>query len=150
MDRKEFLVKFGMGVAVIGTGMAMNSCKKYPIPQPGKVDFTIDLSDPKYSDLQKTGRRFVYIDNVDDIDNPGDLDNIDIIVAHLSDGSYVVASKICTHSKCYVELDKNDQFPCPTHGALFDTDGSVLKGPAKKPIFIYKTELIDNELRIYS
>lgn len=139
MDRKEFLVKFGMGVAVIGTGMAMHSCKKYPIPQPGEIDFTINLNDSEYSDLEKTGRRFIYIDDKD------------IIVAQLSDGSFIAASRVCTHKKCFTEFDeKNQTFPCPAHGAIFDLEGNAIKGPAKKPVFIYKTELIDNVLRIYS
>jgi len=112
-------------------------CKKYPIPEPGEVDFNIDLTDPEYSDLQKSGRMFVYID--------------DIIVAHLSDGSYIAASRVCTHKKCFTEFDEDNQnFPCPTHGAIFDLEGIAIKGPAKKPVFIYNTELIDNELRIYS
>lgn len=49
-----------------------------------------------------------------------------------AEGVYAV-STICTHLGCIVKTEA-DGFHCPCHGSRFDKDGSVLRGPAPKPL----------------
>ena len=36
---------------------------------------------------------------------------------------------------------------CRTHGACFDLDsGAVLRGPARRPIRVYRTEIVDGQV----
>jgi menaquinol-cytochrome c reductase iron-sulfur subunit len=50
-------------------------------------------------------------------------------------GHWVVLSSICTHLKCKIDYNSNDEaFKCPCHGSMFDLDGRVSKKPAKKDL----------------
>ena len=52
-------------------------------------------------------------------------------------GKVVALSATCTHLACKVryKVDQGDgQFHCPCHGAIFQLNGDVAKGPAEKPL----------------
>ena len=52
----------------------------------------------------------------------------------VSDGTKVYAqSAQCTHRGCTVK-QVSDGFDCPCHGSKFSPDGSVVEGPATKPL----------------
>ncbi len=54
------------------------------------------------------------------------------------DDSFHVISAICTHLGCTVQW-KPDQkrFDCPCHGSRFEPDGTVIGGPAPRPLACY-------------
>lgn len=55
-------------------------------------------------------------------------------VAVFRDGEGVFAiSTVCTHLGCIVKSSPNG-FDCPCHGSGFKKDGTVVKGPAPKPL----------------
>ncbi len=55
-------------------------------------------------------------------------------VALFRDGRGVYAiSTVCTHLGCIVK-PAPEGFDCPCHGSKFGRDGSVLRGPAPKPL----------------
>jgi cytochrome b6-f complex iron-sulfur subunit len=49
-----------------------------------------------------------------------------------ADGVYAI-SIVCTHLGCIVKPTPNG-FECPCHGSGFAPDGSVVRGPAPKPL----------------
>lgn len=57
-------------------------------------------------------------------------------VVHVSDGTFVAFSAICTHAGCPVQYDKADvAFVCPCHGGAYDArTGRVLQGPPPAPL----------------
>lgn len=48
------------------------------------------------------------------------------------DGVYAI-STVCTHLGCIVK-PATDGFHCPCHGSRFASDGTVISGPAPKPL----------------
>jgi cytochrome b6-f complex iron-sulfur subunit len=138
MDRKEFLTLLGVGTATVICSSFLKACK--PLDQitnpPTNVDFTLDLNASANSALKSVGG-YVYNDN--------------IIIAHLSDGSYVAVSSICTHQGNTVQYQLNgNEFHCPAHGSNFATNGSVINGPASSALVTYKTSLNGSMLRVTS
>jgi cytochrome b6-f complex iron-sulfur subunit len=75
---------------------------------------TMDVTTPAFSALNTSG---------------GSVVTQGIIVANTG-GSYVALSSICTHLGCTIEYNAlANNFPCPCHGSLYSTSGSVLNGP---------------------
>jgi Rieske Fe-S protein len=60
-----------------------------------------------------------------------------------SDKVFLSASTlVCTHNGCKPAVPNSDGvMACPCHGAQFNADGSVAKGPAKKPLAGIKLEV---------
>jgi Rieske Fe-S protein len=51
------------------------------------------------------------------------------------DGELHVVSAICTHLACIVSFNSAEKsWDCPCHGSRFAPDGTVLQGPAMKPL----------------
>jgi isorenieratene synthase len=43
-------------------------------------------------------------------------------------------SLTCTHQGCSVHMEADGNFHCPCHGAMFDSSGKVLRGPAQRDL----------------
>jgi Rieske Fe-S protein len=56
-----------------------------------------------------------------------------IAVYRDAQGEVQSCSAICTHLGCIVQWNEGEKsWDCPCHGSRFDTEGSVLNGPAIK------------------
>jgi Rieske Fe-S protein len=89
-------------------------------------------------------RRIVAADDVEWV-SVGSIDDFDdgkpelikkgpktpVIVFRQGDSVSAVSAK-CTHKGCTVGVKKNGIYACPCHGAQFDYEGVVQKGPAKE------------------
>ncbi|MBE9179699.1 FAD-dependent oxidoreductase [Oculatella sp. LEGE 06141] len=53
-------------------------------------------------------------------------------------GATEAVSLTCTHQGCTVQPQENGEFHCPCHGAVFDRQGRVVKGPAKADLPRYQ------------
>lgn len=55
----------------------------------------------------------------------------------------------CTHLGCTFPWNGVDQqFQCPCHGSRYDSDGSVLRGPAPLPLRLVHVEVKENQILI--
>ncbi|ACP22707.1 putative oxidoreductase (plasmid) [Sinorhizobium fredii NGR234] len=58
-----------------------------------------------------------------------------IAVCRDEDGALHAVSASCTHKGCTVTWNNADRtWDCPCHGSIFALDGSVIHGPARKPL----------------
>ncbi len=66
-------------------------------------------------------------------------------------GHLRVLSSQCTHLGCRIRTLRDGRLQCPCHGSEFATDGTVLKGPAGKPLpqLSHKTDPATGRLIIY-
>lgn len=58
----------------------------------------------------------------------------DTVITQPTPGSYVGLSTTCTHAGCKVTEIRDGAIDCVCHGSRFALDGTVLAGPAKKPL----------------
>ena len=112
--------------------------------------------DSKRLDIPQSAKEFVK-ENVnvaqhwvgDRIDTPGDpLEQVapgegtvirrgakPIAVYKDEGGDLKAVSAVCTHLACIVHFNTAEKsWDCPCHGSRFDVDGSVIQGPATKPL----------------
>jgi Rieske Fe-S protein len=57
------------------------------------------------------------------------------VVTQPKEGEFKAFSAVCTHAGCVVSEVANGTINCPCHGSKYSvTDGSVVAGPAPKPL----------------
>ncbi len=63
------------------------------------------------------------------------LEGKKVAVYKSTEGKLGALSAVCKHLGCIVTWNKTDKtWDCPCHGSQYKADGSVLKGPTKKPL----------------
>lgn len=137
MQRKEFLKTLGAGAFFALTAGCFGGCRKEDedfTPSEG-VDFTIDLSDSTYANLQQNGG-YIIQDRV--------------VVAKDNNGNYVAATQRCSHEGSYEIVLRNNEWFCTDHSARFDLSGQGLNAEGSRNLTIYQTELNGQMLRVFS
>ncbi len=130
MNRRELILRVFVGGTVIAlTPAVITSCTKSNDPGTGNGNtggkLTINLTDPAYSDLNTSGG-FVLISKQG------------IIVANTGNDAFVALDSTCTHQGCTIGYNKvANNFPCPCHGSVYSTSGTVITGPAPLPVKSY-------------
>ena len=139
-ERRRFIT--GTGKVIVGTacGCSLLSCKII-----SGVGDAPELSPALYQ--IEAGELSISLDGIPELSPVGGSVKITagelsdpLIIAHVSEGEYVVASVRCTHWGREVEyLPEEGRFRCVSLGhSEFSTDGSLLKGPAEKPLKVYE------------
>ena len=62
------------------------------------------------------------------------------IVYREGDGPIRAYAARCTHLGCRIDRIAGDEIVCPCHGSRFRADGSVVTGPATKPLIALRIE----------
>lgn len=66
------------------------------------------------------------------------------VVTQPTEGEFKAFSAVCTHQGCLVSSSADGVIPCTCHGSDFSlADGSVIKGPAEKPLAEVAVEVRD-------
>ena len=125
MNRRELIRNIAAGTAsVFIVPSVLTSCQEdQPEPEnPDANKLTIDLTNTNNSSLGSAGGSKV----------------IENIIVFITGDGFIALSSVCTHSGCQVSYDHgNENLPCPCHGSIFSTAGSVLNGPASSPLKTY-------------
>lgn len=125
MDRRKALQQLVTGSATLFmVPTALAACGNSQKKSTDTSTLTVNLNDAANAPLKQQGG-FVVTDNT-------------IVINTAADG-IIALSSICTHKGCTVGYDKtNKDILCPCHHSEFAFDGSVLQGPATKPLPKYK------------
>ncbi|MGV9799005.1 Rieske (2Fe-2S) protein [Mycobacterium sp. NPDC003449] len=57
-----------------------------------------------------------------------------VVLTQPTAGTFKGFSPVCTHAGCTVSEVVGASINCPCHGSRFNLDGTVAKGPAKRPL----------------
>lgn len=75
--------------------------------------------------------------------------DLEVVVTQPTAGRFQAFSAVCTHRGCTVNEVTGPTINCPCHGSQFDsTDGSVVQGPAEKPLPRRKLSVDGTSLRL--
>lgn len=130
MNRRELIRNLAGGTVTLFVAPAVFTACEDDLPDPddnnnppdGNI-LTIDLNDEKYSNLGLAG---------------GFVKEGELIIINTGSG-FIALSSICTHQGCSVTYSSaNNNLPCPCHGSVFSTTGSVMEGPANSPLKKYE------------
>ena len=139
MNRIEFIKNIAAGtITVFVAPVVLTSCEKEPLdpnngnPEPDNL--TLDLTLDPYSGLASAG---------------GFIVEEKVIVINTGAG-YIALSSVCTHQGCTVAYDHEaTNLPCPCHGSVFSTSGSVVNGPAGSPLKKFELQQEGDILTIF-
>lgn len=139
MDRKDFIKT--CGIALVGlpfASMLLTSCQSLYYASSRIVDNRIMVPLSEFKIIKKSGtayRDFVMV-RTSNQDFP-------ICLYKTADHQYIASLMKCTHRGCELNVG-GGIYSCPCHGSEFDTNGSVLEGPADENLKTFKTS-IENE-----
>lgn len=72
-----------------------------------------------------------------------------VMVSQPTQGDFKAFSTICTHQQCPITKLEGDEIECTCHFSRFKTsDGSVVKGPATKPLTELKVTTTGGEITV--
>jgi Rieske Fe-S protein len=72
-----------------------------------------------------------------------------ILVVHPADNTLHAVSAVCTHMGCTVDYNRDmDPIDCPCHSSQYALDGSVIHGPAKRPLKQYDVAMENEQVLI--
>ncbi len=141
-SRRELLQ--GLGVAAVGALVVAAGCGQQGSSLSTAVSAScgtgecIDLNDAANQPLTTAGGAML-------VDMSGDT----IMVVRVSDSQVVALSAICTHAGCSMDYTAGQGvLDCPCHGSQFATDGSVLRGPAVRPLRVYGVTMANNMITV--
>jgi cytochrome b6-f complex iron-sulfur subunit len=141
-SRRELLR--GLGVAAVGALVVGAGCGQQGSSLSTATSAScgtgecIDLTDAANQPLTTAGGAML-------VDMTGDT----IMVVRVSDTQVIALSAICTHAGCTMDYTAGQKvLDCPCHGSQFATDGSVLRGPATRPVRVYSVTLANHMITV--
>jgi menaquinol-cytochrome c reductase iron-sulfur subunit len=151
------LITVGFAIPLVGSflGPALRRAKarftevgplpSIPVHGPVKVPFADKVEDAYIS---KTVQRYVWVVGVTPAVGPDERPSEQTMVRTPA-GTVTVFSPLCPHLGCDYEWLASDKvFYCPCHESRYALDGSVLSGPAPRPLDTLPCQLDGGNLYI--
>lgn len=102
------------------------------------------VTEPKWVDAGEVAK--FPVDSVVKVERPEGA----FFVTKRKNNTFFVLSAICSHESKYQVrwMEQQKVFLCLTHGALFDAEGEVKKGPAKRPLALLPVRVQNNKVQV--
>jgi len=140
-DRRQFIDRAlkGFGAVALGsyTITFLQACSESDSPtgpgSGGDAMITIDLSLPENTALNNIGGSLALSGN--------SLDEAGILLYRVDNQTIRAFSRLCPHQGCSTGAFSNGVSTCPCHSSKFNTDGSVIQGPAPSGLRQYSVTI---------
>ena len=151
MDRRDFIKNTCsaacacVGVSALGLLQSCEDNKAYEQnvdDGDNDIQFSIDISQSPYQDLESVGGTAVL--------SPNSIDSLGLLLIRVSENNINAFSRRCTHSSYSVNAFNSQGLAvCSSgHGGSFTTSGSVAAGPPSARLTSYNTSLNESILTI--
>jgi Rieske Fe-S protein len=125
MRRNQFLIGAGLGLAVTVLAACTSKAQKSEAPGESTTAPTAATAARGPGDA---------IASTADVPVGSGVIVGDIVITQPAAGDFKGFSATCTHNGCTLNKVADGAIDCPCHGSKFNLDGSVARGPAKKPL----------------
>ncbi|WP_375754742.1 ubiquinol-cytochrome c reductase iron-sulfur subunit [Corallococcus exercitus] len=160
VDRRQALCTLLRGtcaLAALGCGGDWREAVVLPAPDVGPAPLPATCGDTGVPGTPQEGWVEVPLDQHPALREPGGQAAVrvpdallDVVVVHAADGCYRTVWRTCTHGDCAVAWDGAlGLVECPCHGSRFGLDGSVVRGPASRPLTAFRTLRVGDALFIH-
>ena len=132
LSRREFIVGTAACAGALCAGcVVLNKAPTFDADAEGRFDIPEALSEPGSQIKVRLPK----------VDEP--------VLVWRVPGGYGALSVVCTHRGCEVSYNgREETLDCPCHGSRFKNDGSVMTGPAKRPLKRFRMEITGSSMRI--
>jgi Rieske Fe-S protein len=131
LDRRQLLVRCAGACALAVVSPLLGACASLATRAVRPVDGRLELALAQHPELAEPGGSLRLLPD-------GQQEAVYVLAQN--DGSFVALSPICTHLGCTVEIE-GERLVCPCHGSTYDRAGTVLQGPAERPLSRYRTHV---------
>ncbi len=136
MDRRNFLSWVGVGLLASSLPTVLAAC----------------ASDRSSSlEQSKDSSGFKAVGAIAQLDKEGKLSSDGVLVVRNPQNPKLLlaVNPTCPHKSCTVEwLSDRKEFVCPCHDSRFAATGTVIKGPAQKPLPTYATKIEQGQVLV--
>ncbi len=144
MERRDFIVtgcQAGLGLCLAALlGEACGTAAYYAQATVGSETIAVPKSEFQYLQKEEVRERsYVFVKPVG-AEFP--------ICLYKKGNVYTACLMKCTHRGCEVEV-RGSRYVCPCHGSEFDPGGTVLEGPAERPLKTFKTTEDETHVHIW-
>ncbi|MFG2078049.1 Rieske Fe-S protein [Nonomuraea maritima] len=124
-----------MGVGGVGLMAVLAACSGYGQPNAGAAAPASQAPSSPAGDAPAAGGG-AGLAKTSDIPEGGGKIFADqkVVVVQPAAGQFRAFSATCTHQGCTVDSVESGMINCPCHGSMFNLDGTVMGGPATKPL----------------
>lgn len=135
-----------LGLTVVGAGGLLVACGGGSSPSSASSDSSSDSpTDPPSN--SPTGSAGLVEKSKVPVGEGVILTGPKIVVTQPTAGNFKAFTAVCTHMNCTVGTIANGIITCPCHGSTYSIkDGSVLGGPAPKPLAEIAVKVDGNEI----
>lgn len=134
ITRRNFLTKS----TTMAGWFTLSSCATIPIYPTIIKDGQISVNFEKFPSLKKPGEGILLTSP--SLHEP-------VLLINLDGKTFRAFSGICTHLGCNLRPSGNF-IQCPCHGSTYNLEGQVTRGPAQRPLKIFKTKIFNGKVDV--
>lgn len=155
MDRRTFLGWVGVGWLASSLPVAIAACSSNK-----NIESQAATNNTATDTVASSPRsdRFVVVGTVADLTQKGQILNkrsavgpVLVVRNSAASNQLVAVNPTCSHLGCTVDWKSQpSEFICTCHGSKFATNGTVVTGPADKPLKTYQAKIEGNSVLVRS